>query len=113
MGDYFFHYTSRYLAQQIIISGLLRPGRGGRLYLTQDTFERGADAANRLAITIKPVEVTCVIPKDRITDISEDRHIEPILGADGSEIRWGCGSEKYTTKEVDVKGLAWLSLAMP
>jgi len=85
MGHYFFHYTSRRLAQEVIVSGWLWPGRGGRLYLTQDTFERGADAANRLAISGKPVELTCIIPKDRVTDVSQERHVEPILGADGSD----------------------------
>ena len=113
MGEYFFHYTSRRLAQEITISGWLRPGRGGRLYLTEDIFERGADAANSLAIAGKPTEMACVIPKDKVTEVSEERHVEAILGADGSEIRSGCGNEQYTTKAINVKGLSWMSLSAP
>ena len=54
-----------------------------------------------------------MIPKDRVMDVSEERHVESILGADGSEIRLGCGSEQYTEREIDVKGLSWMSLAVP
>jgi hypothetical protein len=113
MGEYFFHYTSRHLAQEIIISGWLKPGRGGRLYLTGDSFERGADAANRLAILRMPVEVACVIPKDKVEDCSEERHVHSILGSDGIEIRQGCGREQYTTKSINIEGLPWLTLLVP
>ncbi|MBI2849631.1 MAG: hypothetical protein HYX80_01145 [Chloroflexi bacterium] len=81
--------------------------------MTQQVYEKGTEAAKRLAITGKPVEVVCIIPKERVMSVSEDRHVEAILGADGSEIRPGSGTEQYTTGTVEVKELSWLSLAVP
>jgi hypothetical protein len=113
MGDYLFHYTSRQLAQEIIISGLLKPRPHGKIYLTEDTYERGADVAKYLAIVNKPVEVVCMIPEAKVADLSDPRHVKAIHGPDGEVIRPGCGSERYTTKEVDVEDLVWLGLSVP
>ena len=110
MADFVFHYTSRELAQAIQISGWLRPGRGGKLYLTDDTYEDGAEAAKKLALTGKAVEMVLVVPVSATKDLSEPRPIEPILAPDGSDIRPGGGRERTTQSPVDARPLVIWSL---
>lgn len=52
-----FHYTNRRGAQEIAISGEVRPGATGVLYVTPDLYDSGAAAADKLGITGKAVEV--------------------------------------------------------
>ena len=114
MADYLFHFTSRANAQDIIAQGVLRPGRGGRVYLTDDMYQSGAAAAGVLAILGKPIEVACVIPRARIADLRPEggRHVERLI-MDAFEIRPGCGREWYTESEVDVTQLVWIALSFP
>ena len=119
MGEKYFHYTSRQIAQEIIISGYLKPTSvGGRIYLTQDTFENGAEAAKRLSILGKPIEVVCVIPADKVKDKIENLkpyHIDDIIGPNGEILRPGCGQEYFTypDKEIEVKECHWYDLPTP
>ncbi len=116
MGEHWFHYTSRQFAQEIRISRKLKPPPRGKLYLTQDFYERGADAANHLAIINKPVEMACLITKDMLPEDPtpvKPRHVEPILGPDGEEIRAGCGLEQFIMEEVKDQDFEWISLMMP
>jgi hypothetical protein len=119
MGIKYFHYTSRHLAQEIIISGFLRPASAvGRIYLTQDTFKNGAEAAAKLSILGKPVEVVCVIPEDKVKDKIENKEpkvVDPIIGPGGKDLRPGGGKEYFTRKEetIDVADLHWYELPMP
>lgn len=113
MDDRLFHYTSRQLAHETIISGKLRPRYGGKVYLTEDSYEQGANAARRLAIVNKPVEVVFVVPRDRVRDLSPERQVEYILGDDGTILRPGGGTEQYTEEEIDIDGLNVWSLACP
>jgi len=119
MGEKYFHYTSRQLAQEIIISGYLRPRSfGGRIYLAQQTFSSGAEAAKKLSILGKSVEVVCIIPADKVKDKIENRepkHVDEIIGPNGEILRPGCGQEYFTylDKEIEVKGCHWYELPSP
>lgn len=113
MSSYVFHYTSRELAQAIRISGWLSPGRGGKLYLTDDAYEQGNRAARRLAIIRKPIEMVLAIPEAATRDVTEPRPVEPILAPDGSEIRSGGGTERTTRYALRVRGVATWSLGSP
>lgn len=104
MAGYVFHYTSRQGAQSIAISRRIVPGRGGRLYLTDNTFDTGAAAAKFLSLTSsRAVEDVCVVLEETLVGASEPRIVEPLLGADGSEERPGGGLEIWVTHEVDVQ----------
>ena len=114
MSDLLFHHTSRAAAQDIFISGSLRPPYpGAKVYFTPDPFERGAEAAARLAITGKIIELACIVPRARISRLSRARHVGSILDANGAEIRPGGGTELWTDSEVDIRGYTWLPLAPP
>lgn len=52
----FLHYTSTEAAQSINAGRRLRPGSGGRIYLTPDAYDSGTDAVARLGLLGKPVE---------------------------------------------------------
>lgn len=108
-----FHYTSRSLAQEIAISKRLKPGSGGRLYLTREHYQQGHEAAARLSI-LKTVEMVCCVLNDQVNGLSQEQHVDPIIGQDGDEIRPGCGTEMWTTQEVPLNGNAsWILLEPP
>lgn len=119
MGEKYFHYTSRQLAQEIVIAKKIRPRSNfGRIYLTQDTFSCGADAVGRLSIVGKPLEVGCVIPAACVEDLIENsnspQHVEPLIAPDGLDIRLGCGDEYFTKPGVEIVAdpqiVHWFSL---
>lgn len=122
MPQHYFHYTSRQLAQEIVIAGKIRPRSSvGRIYLTQDTYSCGAEAAARLSIVGKPVEVCGIIPEDCVlsvlTNPDAPKHVEPLIGPDGLDIRPGCGLEYYTRPgekiDTDPKRVHWFSVPVP
>lgn len=78
MPKYVFHYTSRQAAQDIIGSGSLKPGPRGKLYLTEVLYTSGAEAANRLGITNKPVEVVGLVPREAVDKASPLGHVFPV-----------------------------------
>jgi hypothetical protein len=90
----------------------------GRIYLTQDTFKNGAEAAAKLSILGKPVEVVCVIPEDKVKDKIENKEpkvVDPIIGPKGEDLRPGGGNEYFTypDKEIEVKECHWYELPSP
>lgn len=107
------HYTSRHLAQEIAISKKLKPGRGGKLYLTPDRYEVGYLAAAHLAI-LKCVAAACLIPKERVRELSDEGLVEPFLGPAGEVRRPGGGTEVWTTQEIELPGKTyWIPLDLP
>ncbi|MBI2917622.1 MAG: hypothetical protein HYY01_06465 [Chloroflexi bacterium] len=113
MGDYLYHYTSRYLAQEVVVSGKLRPGPGSKLYLSQDSYQQGATAAAKLAIVNKPVEVVFAIPNERVANHSAEAFVESIMGVDGADIRPGGGTQVWTADDIEMTAIAAWGLAWP
>jgi hypothetical protein len=113
VADVLFHYTSRASAQSIRIGGRLRPGRGGKLYLTPTPHESGAEASASLSILGKAVEVVLVVPLAAARGLTDPSVVEPILGADGRELRPGGGLEQITGYDVVSAGLVNWSLSWP
>jgi hypothetical protein len=122
MAQKYFHYTSRQLAQEIVIAGRIRPRSSvGRIYLTQDAYCCGAEAAARLSIVGKPVELCGVIPEDLVLSVlanaGEPQHVEPLIGSDGTDIRPGCGLEYFTQPGAEIEAnqrqIHWLDVPVP
>ena len=59
-GAIYYHYTSRELAQEISISGVILPSSNGLVYLTDVLYTIGWQATDRLALPTTRAEV--VIP---------------------------------------------------
>lgn len=124
MADYYFHYTSRVAGQIIIANGFIQPGLSGVVYLTDEVFGRGTEAANRLGIPAvgpvmgpasltKPLEVVCVIPASRLPGIAgvpsgpAAPYVNPVTGA---LVYLGGAREFLYPNAVNVRGLSWLLL---
>ena len=116
MPQFYLHYTSRESAQQISASGKLQPRRPGqRLYLSEDFYNRGADAVRNLGIWGKPVELACVVPAidvDGNVWLSERGLADPAIW-DEQRNRTGGGSQYYTYDEIDISRATWLELFAP
>lgn len=117
ISQYLLHYTSREGAQNIIASGRLAPGPSGQLYFTDDLYLFGVDAAERLSIIRKPVELAVLVswndlPREELRD---PRPAEPLQGPDGDYIRPGGGSEYYLSRPVPISREmeSWLVLQVP
>ena len=112
--DPFYHYTTRELAQEIIIRGELTPGRSGRIYLTDILYRPGWQATDYLALPDKNAEVAFVIPRDRVVDTP--RQIKPVLALPGSNYRSarnGGARQWVTSRPIDAKNLTVFELEVP
>jgi hypothetical protein len=76
-------------------------------------YDQGADAANRLAVTGKPIEVCLEIPQALLRFPSPVRRVLPFHGADGAVEREGLGTEFTVHDEISVRDLRWRALAAP
>ena len=89
----YLHYTSREAAQGIVATGIMRPGRSGRVYLTRTLYTVGAQAVDQLSITGKPVEVALFISVDQVPSTVGPLPVEPLQDAEGNPLRNGGGVE--------------------
>lgn len=131
MADYYFHYTSAVAAQMIVAAGQLTPSAGGVVYITDEVYATGAEAANHLGIPVvgpevstntgvfpltKPVVMVCAIPAPRVPAIAAAL-IGPALQyrdrSTGQVIYWGGGGEFRYPQPINVTGLPWLRLGSP
>lgn len=106
-AEAFYHYTSRLSAQDIISTGLLQLNSNRVIFLTPDVYDYGAEAANRLAIEGKPVEVRVVIPVHLLSNPS------PTTWVVATAKRQGLGNELTVTHTINVAGLMWTPLLWP
>lgn len=83
LSNYYLHYTSHLGAQNIVAAGCIRPARSGRIYLTKDLYLLGADAAEKLSILNKPVELACLIHDESLSFLEGPFPIEPIRDDSG------------------------------
>jgi hypothetical protein len=131
MADtYYFHYTSSVAAQMIVAVGRIEP-RNGAIYLTDELFPSGHEAARFLAIPpigpslagpsgitnlTKPVDVVCCIPA---TSINENALQGPDVVAPfrdwptGNILYSGGGRQFRYGSVIDVRGVPWLTLGRP
>lgn len=107
-----YHYTSRQGAQDIVSSGMIKLGRTGVIWLTPTAYALGQEAANRLGIVGKPVEMMVEIPVSMLigaTALSTARAV-----AQGNQmVRQGLGWEFIVRHTINIAGLRWLPLAWP
>ncbi len=108
----FYHYTSRLGAQDIIGSGYVRPGRGGLLYLTDVAYSDGAEAATKLSIVGKPVELRATVDLADAA-LSDPSVVESVRDGQGRILRSGGGREYTLASEVSAAGQAWFRLESP
>lgn len=109
--EYVFHYTSREAAQDIINEGKIKAGPLGRIFLTDGLYSSGAEAADRLGIVSKPVEVVFLIPHRLVTqgfdiisievDIGSPERIDSVRDTEtGQLLRKGGGTQYKVSGEI-------------
>src|SRR6266508_3711736 len=107
-GGVVYHYTSRQAAQDILAMGRLLPyGTLARIWLSPIRYASGAEAANRLAILGKTVEVAVEIPRTMI----DNPTVSSLVLAEfnlGLMVRQGLGWEFSIQHDILVAGLLWL-----
>jgi hypothetical protein len=114
----------------IMASGTLDT-KGGFLYLTDELFGTGSEAARFLAIPVtgpsmasasglvnltKPVEVVCCIPAPLVDAalLQGPEDVDPFRDwATGNILYAGGGRQFRFSGRIDVAGLAWLTLGKP
>jgi hypothetical protein len=109
----YYHYASRQGAQDIFCARRIIPGRSGKIYVTRMLYVVGAEAANELSITGKPVEMACEIPDNSVGAPTAPQRTHPLWGPDGTLIRRGGGEEVSTAQIIDARRLKWISLREP
>lgn len=107
-----YHYTSRQGAQDIISTGILKLGRTGVIWLTPTLYALGQEAANRLGIIGKPVELLVEIP---VTMLINPATLSPVRAVvqPNQMIRQGLGWEFVVRHTINIGGLRWIALAWP
>lgn len=114
--EYVFHYTSRIAAQNIINEGKIKAGALGRIFLTDDLYSSGAEAADRLGIVSKPVEVVFLIPHKLVKrgfeflptdlDIGSPERIDFVRDTEtGQLLRKGGGSQYKVSGEIPLANI--------
>lgn len=102
LANYYLHYAPREGTQNILAAGEIKPGRSGRVYLTSDLYPFGCDAADKLSIVNKPVELACLIEDALVVEPEGPSPVEPIRDGSGDLIRAGGGTEYYVTVPITV-----------
>lgn len=113
----------------IMATGIIRTNKAGVVYLADELYSTGAEAASLLGIPVvgpaptgvveltKPVDVTCVIPIGRLdlrVEIDGPERADQFRDwATGDVIHLGGGSQFKYYGPIDVKTLSWMALGSP
>ena len=108
----YLHYTSRQAAQAILAAGYIQPGTSGKIYVTDDLYVTGAEAANRLSIVNKPVEGVLLVPTEEV-GTALPASVEELYDGNGELLTQGGGVEYEVETLIHVKSPAWLDLSRP
>ena len=107
------HYTSREAAQAIRSTGRIEAGAGGVIYLSEDAYEHGTQAADTLAIDGKPVDVVALVPASLLTPGPEVGVVLSIYDALGRLKRHGGGTQILIPGPLVSAEVRWLGLTPP
>jgi hypothetical protein len=111
----YYHYTTRHAAQDISISGEIRPGRDGLIYLTDVLYRLGWQATDYLALPSSRAEIALAIPVQSLMDV-EYWGVVPIFPSSTGEVFRRGGAHQWVVSKVvkiPVYPWSWLPLEMP
>lgn len=104
-GEIYYHYTSRELAQEISISGLILPSSNGLVYLTDVLYTIGWQATDRLALPNTKAEVAIPVRIERGAVLVGA--VPPWAPSQGSIFRRGGGRQWVVNYPVPVDPYPW------
>lgn len=102
-GGIYYHYTSRELAQEISISGVIRPSSDGYVYLTDVLYRIGWQATDRLALPSTTAEVAIPVQTDRAVWHS----VVPAWFRGQELIRRGGGQQWVVDRPIPIAPYPW------
>jgi len=110
-----YHYTSQQAAQDIHCTRTVKLNRARTIYLSDEKYRHGVDAADRLAITGKPVQCYCEIEVPAGVSVYGPSRIYPLIDPITRKvIRLGGGSEYTIHDEVSFSSIPkWKALRSP
>lgn len=104
-GEIYYHYTSRALAQEISISGVILPSSNGLLYLTDVLYTIGWQATDRLALPTTKAEVAIPVRIER--DVVLVGTVPPWPRSQDSAFRRGGGRQWVVSYAIPVEPYPW------
>ena len=104
-GEIFYHYTSRELAQEISITGVIIPSSDGLVYLTDVLYTIGWQATDRLALPSTNAEVAIPVKIER--DAVLVGTIPPWPPSQGAVFRRGGGRQWVVRYAIPVEPYPW------
>ena len=105
-GGIYYHYTSRELAQEISISGEIRPSNDGYVYLTDVLYQIGWQATDSLALPSTKAEVAIPVKIER--SVAWAGTITPLRNPGGSFSRRGGGQQWIIAGPVNIAPYPWI-----
>ena len=112
-GEIYYHYTSRELAQEISIAGVIVPSSNGLVYLTDVLYSIGWQATDRLALPSTRAEVA--IPVKVEQDVVWSGIVPVWHAPQGSLFRRGGGQQWAVAGPIaiDPYPWSWIELEAP
>jgi len=104
-GAIYYHYTSREMAQEISISGLILPSSDGLVYLTDVLYTIGWQATDRLALPNTQAEIA--IPVKIENDAVLVGTIPPWPPSQDSAFRRGGGRQWVVSYPIPIEPYPW------
>lgn len=112
-----YHYTTRALAQEICMGGMIRQNSQGLVYLTDVLFKLGWQATDYLALPEKNAEAVVPIPIGWLDQrLLEYRGMVPeVQGTSGRSLRRGGGHQWVVHGAIRIVILpwSWVELEVP
>ena len=104
-GGIYYHYTSRELAQEISISGLILPSSNGLVYLTDVLYTIGWQATDRLALPNTKAEVAIPVKIERGAVLVGN--VPAWYDSQGTAFRRGGGRQWVVSYPIPVEPYPW------
>ncbi len=99
--DTLYLYQRTWQAEEILSTGVRSPSGVGLTWLTSTRFSSGAAAQAALALPGEAPTGFFEVPLDRLPYLCGPFEVEPNFGQPGG------GNEYWTTRDIDMGGLAW------
>ena len=84
---YYYHYTTEASWETIIREGVIRAGRGGKVFLSPDFYANATEAAERLSVTDKELQCVVRLEAGLISGNPQASTVERFLIRETGEVR--------------------------
>lgn len=104
-GRIFYRYMSREEAEDVEDKGLLRGGRPGQTYWTDERYERAGEAKSRLALNYSPEVRLAFTIRNEPTLERNGTRVKPLNGEPGGGTEWMSENDSVEVEVIGVDNL--------